>query len=153
MARQFTESDRTALRYRLIVRKGRRIGVVTHGTSGYRQGCRCDVCKEAESARCARYRATGTTKSNVVSLKPGQTLPIGEVEQAVIEESEIHCSTGVRAMTALALARVLDNPNMAGVHVQTARQLVPILESLHGNGSGSGKRKGNGTRLGWCPTW
>lgn len=124
-------------RLRRMAKMRRRIGVVTHGTSGYRQGCRCDVCKEAESARNAHYRVSGTTKSKVLAM-PSQP---GEVERAVIEEAEIHCSTGYRVVTARTLARVLDNPNMAGVHVSTARQLVPILNAMHD--SGPGKRKGS----------
>ncbi|WP_156747214.1 hypothetical protein [Mycobacterium sp. E2462] len=126
-----------------MVKRRRRIAVASHGTSGYRQGCRCDTCKEAESARNARYRASGTTKNNVTQLR---TAGPGEVERAVINECEIHGTvTNFRAPMARSLARVLDNPSMAGRHVQTAKQLVQALEALHGNGSG--KRKGSSARL------
>jgi hypothetical protein len=104
-------------------------------------------CRDANTEYQRTYRATGsgTTKDNVKRLRPGQPALIGEVEQSVIDECEIHGSTGVRVLTARSLAKVLDDPNSAGRYVQTAKQLVPILQSLHG--SGSGKRKGPSARL------
>ena len=69
--------------------------VTGHGIGGYRSGCRCAVCRSAETQRKRDYRARGggrvvampTTrqvmKANVkVRAKPNA---IGSVEQAVID--------------------------------------------------------------------
>ena len=36
-------------------KRGRKKGALVHGQSGYRRGCRCDVCREGERER-ARAR-------------------------------------------------------------------------------------------------
>ena len=55
---------------------------VVHGRSGYaRQGCRCDVCREAQAAYPrdyrARRRALGATRLTAVPPLPAQVAPTG----------------------------------------------------------------------------
>jgi hypothetical protein len=39
-----------------------------HGIGGYRRGCRCDVCRAARSAQCARYRERHGAKLRAKAL-------------------------------------------------------------------------------------
>lgn len=133
--------------------------VRTHGSSGYRAGCRCATCTLAESERKRNWRATG--RSNLVQFptrakgaalvsRPTQQL-CGEVEASVLAEwASVAGAEEKRAALAMArsVARILDNPQFAGMHVQAARQLSQILESLHDSGShGRGGRRKSGGRL------
>jgi hypothetical protein len=45
-----------ALHVELDALKRADIVVDTHGVTGYRDGCRCDVCREAKAAAAAEYR-------------------------------------------------------------------------------------------------
>jgi len=147
---------------------GPKRSVNTHGTSGYRAGCRCVECTLAESDRKRRFRGTGTgaksaVETNVTQLRrnttshvgtsarsqaSGKESPIGPVGQAVMADTaDLPEAPGKSIMVemALTLARLLDNPRYVGLHVQASRQLSAVLGSLTG-GKASGRRK-SGARL------
>ena len=85
-----------------------------HGTRRrYVEGCRCEGCTEANRLYFRRRRAgdTAPPPAAVVSLPAAGASEPGPVEAAV--EAEMAGLTDARpglAQTALALARILDNP-------------------------------------------
>jgi hypothetical protein len=124
--------------------------VRTHGTSGYRAGCRCSTCTLAESDRKRRFRSTGSGAKNVVAIRSKQDLTQpGEVERALdAETAELGTEHAVTVAQARVLARILDDAEMFGLHVQASRQLTQVLQSVWGNQSpGRGGRRKSGGRL------
>lgn len=108
-----------------------------HGThSRYVQGCRCESCSSANKSYLQEYRSrrmAGEVGADPV-VDPSV---IGAVESAVRLELVDVVQTGSRpalVATAVALARVLDNPRAMSVQPAAARQLKAILEDLR-NGS------------------
>jgi hypothetical protein len=82
----------------------------------------------------------------VTSIHKGapQRIPdgAGPAERAVLEELSALTSAETRkgaAQSAIALARILDNPNAISNHVQAAKALPVVLEDLR---KGSARRKG-----------
>lgn len=121
-----------------------------HGMrSSYKAGCRCDLCKQAESTyrRQLRQRhredvglftarsVTGLSLVNGAAEYPisGSVNTAGLVESAVSEEIAA-MGTQTRpglAAVALALARVLDNPKAVSTQPAAARVLITTLDRLH----------------------
>jgi hypothetical protein len=124
--------------------KTRAVEMTGHGIGGYRSGCRCGVCRSAETHRKREYRARrGATLVAMSAAKPPKALEAasktnpngsGFVEQAVVEETTsltkaVACPGMVA--NALAMARILDTDDLVGMHPQAARQLQAILCELH----------------------
>jgi hypothetical protein len=118
----------------------------SHGTQRhYVEGCRCEECKEAHRAAARDYRerrASGQTRPAAV-LQTRADLPPSEpgpVESGVQEEiaGSAEARPGLAA-TALALARIMDNPRAVGQQPAAARQLTSLLEKLR---SASPARRG-----------
>jgi hypothetical protein len=110
-----------------------------HGTRRrYNEGCRCDDCTVANTAYQQRYRQRPTA---VVPLSAPVTLAgPGPVEVGVGQE--IAGLTEARpglAQTALALARVLDNPRAVSSHPPAAKVLAALLDKL-ASASAHGRR-------------
>lgn len=114
----------------------------------YKAGCRCDLCKQAESAykrdlRQRQREGVGefVTQAVTLSLVPGGTSTsvgvevdswCGAVESAValeIAELTAHPRPGLEAAAA-ALARILDNPKATATKPAAAAKLVHILDML-----------------------
>ncbi len=104
----------------------------THGLNGYRAGCRCAVCCSAESVRKRKQGTTGSGAKR--SPIPLRRKFIGEAERAVIDE----CASAPRAQDrpttvqqARCMARILDIPELNGLHARAASELRSLLNSLH----------------------
>jgi hypothetical protein len=109
----------------------------------YNDGCRCDDCKAAEASYRASYRqrkANGDPigpKGSVVQMSQATALdPVGPgpVEEAVRLEiadlTQAQARPGL-AQTALALARIMDNPKATNQQPAAASKLTEILDKLH----------------------
>jgi hypothetical protein len=121
-----------------------------HGSTGYRNGCRCAVCRGAEAKRQRRYRARNPNAQirggKVVALPTAA--PIAptivanhEVEQAVREQCEMLPRAAERpgeVAAAIRLAQLCDDPAYFALLAQNANRLHLILSSL-----GSPKAKGH----------
>jgi hypothetical protein len=112
----------------------------SHGTQRrYVEGCRCDECKEAHRVSARGYRerrANGLTRpatvfaipSGVVS-EPAGPGPVELGAATEIGELAAEACPGL-TQTALALARILDNPKAVSTQPAAARQLVAMLGML-----------------------
>jgi hypothetical protein len=116
----------------------------THGSSGYKRGCRCEKCRAAEATRQRRYRARNPRaqirgpKHNVVSF-PTTAQPaaaptgLGEVEQAVrlqLAGMPKALERQGEAAAAIRLAQLLDSPDHFALAAQNSYKLHVILNSL-----------------------
>jgi hypothetical protein len=132
-------------------RKGQIMHESAHGMrSSYKAGCRCDLCKQAESAykRGLRKRQREAVGEFVTRAVPSLSLvtgdggeglrlerdpsELGAVESAVLLEIEglgAHHRPGLDA-AALALARVLDNPKAVSTQPAAAKVLAQMLDKL-----------------------
>jgi len=119
-----------------------------HGSRwGYKTGCRCAQCRDAQAAYQRGYRARvlmGETRprpSVVPPVAPDVAEP-GRVEMAVATELEGLPAADSRpglAALALAMGRVLDHPRALSSKPAAARQLARFLDDLH---KGSAARRG-----------
>lgn len=125
--------------------------MTSHGVGGYRSGCRCAVCRSAETLRKRSYRARAGGKvvamPTAAAIATGKTRvkpkAVGSVEQAVLEETApLPKSAEQPALVAgaIAMAHVLDNDSLVSMHPAAARQLQAVLQELHRGP----KRKSNG---------
>ena len=122
-----------------------------HGRTRYTRGCRCDVCKAAQrDYQRNRYRCRSGLPVKpegppplIVASADGQG-EAGPVESAVQAElHSLHAATdrpGL-AQTALALARILDNPKAVSSQPAAAKVLVALLDKLRST-SARGRRGG-----------
>lgn len=135
-----------------------------HGRARYRHGCRCEQCKQAESdyqrARRQRkneevgdfaaptprgLRVLRSSDNTVLTSDDGKTsqpdeleVPANSVVEAVSAEIEALGGTprpGLAA-TALALARILDNPKAVSTQPAAAAKLSDLLAQLHKGADG-----------------
>ena len=130
-----------------------------HGSrQSYKGGCRCDLCKQAESQykrdlRRRQREAVGefVTRDVTLSLVPGGSGAAnvravytgGPVESAVsleIEELGAHQRPGLAA-AAFAMARILDNPKAVSSQPPAARMLSTLLDKLRS--ASAGRHRGN----------
>jgi hypothetical protein len=116
-----------------------------HGTRHrYNDGCRCEDCTAANAAYQQRWRksrigAEPTTPGVVVTVSSPVTP--GPVEAAVNDEIgglAADARPGL-AQTALALARIMDNPKAVNQQPAAAKVLAALLEKLH-SASARGRR-------------
>ena len=120
--------------------------VFPHGRpAGNARGCRCAVCRAAETARKRDYRARGGAV--VMTMPKGKSKPkprgVGTVESATIAECEPYeDDRPAMASIARTLAKLLDDPQLLGLHTQASRQLTTILNNL-----ASSKKRKSGARL------
>lgn len=135
---------------------------IKHGRSGYQRGCGCAVCRGAESSYQAGRRAVrGRTDGNVIQM-PGKRSEssdsvvkrrsgVGDMERAVVEECEGLERAKDRPTLVVAarnLAKIVDNPELKGLHTSTTKQIMGILADLHGDSDDKRKsRKKSGGRL------
>lgn len=113
-----------------------------HGFKGYREGCRCRICKAANRDYMRGYRAERRglgerppqPDSAAVTVLPTVVVDEpGPIEQGVLDEVQGLSAAGRRpsaVQAAVRLARNLDNPKLAVSHPSTARQLMGIMASL-----------------------
>lgn len=124
-----------------------------HGTqTRYTQGCRCEDCITAHRVYQRDYRerkANGEVapRAAVVVLSQPQVLQASEpgpVESAVKAELEGLAQTEALpglAQTALALARIMDNPKAVSSQPPAAKVLAGLLDTLR-KGASRGRRGG-----------
>jgi hypothetical protein len=118
--------------------------VQVHNRTKYKAGCRCDVCRKAQSdyRKDLRLRSKARVPAGTVSsLKSVPSLPSaskpskpGQVESAVLAEIEGLTSAVRRpglVESARAMARVLDTPLYVAQHPAAAARLMSALDSLH----------------------
>jgi hypothetical protein len=103
----------------------------------YSKGCRCDACAESERIYQRNYRLRGGGPQ-VMGRLPADDLPegAGPVESGV--QAEIAGLVDIRpglAQAALALARILDNPNAIPTKPAAAKTLAGLLDKLHSAGA------------------
>jgi hypothetical protein len=114
-----------------------------HGTRrGYGEGCRCGDCKDAQRLYQRRYRERRALR-NVTPVSPDEVATEfpGPVEAAVNDEIgglAADARPGL-AQTALALARIMDNPKAVNQQPAAAKVLAALLEKLH-SASARGRR-------------
>lgn len=113
----------------------------------YQAGCRCERCKEAESSykrglRQRKREAVGSFVAapvSALSLVSGDgTVPstsgnvgVGAVEAAVQAEIDaLGSDRGGLKATAVALAKILDNPKAVSTQPAAAAKLADMLETL-----------------------
>lgn len=127
-----------------------------HGTrSKYNSGCRCDDCVTAERSYQEKRRQTKLmAASPVVGSGPVvqfrqvaagavQSAELGRVEAGVISELEGLAQAEERPglkETALALARIMDNPKAVNQQAAAAAKLTDLLDKLR-KGADSRKSK------------
>lgn len=147
------------------VRKREVLEGITHGRSGYARGCGCAVCRKANTDYMAERRASKGRDDNVVQMGSGTRKSVGRprkkrsespdsvigaMEQAVITEcAELPRATERPTLlnAAKGMAKILDNPELRGLHNATTKQLMVILKDLHGDDDKSkatGRRKSGG---------
>jgi hypothetical protein len=147
------------------VRKREILEGITHGRSGYLRGCGCDVCRKANSEYSAKRRAEKGRSDNVVQMGSSTRKPVGrppkkrtesrdsvpgDMERAVISEcAELPRATERPTLLSAArnMAKILDNPELKGLHNATTKQLMAILKDLHGDddrAKATGRRKSGG---------
>lgn len=112
--------------------------ITSHGRRGYRQGCRCDQCKSAESKyqRDLKRRKQYGDLASVAEFPASDPVsPVDSVEAAVRAEVEGLSSPrqGLVA-AAIALAKVLDDPRATSTKPAAAGKLADMLESLRKSG-------------------
>ena len=127
------------------------LDAVVHGTTGYRHGCGCGVCRSAKAASRATERARAAARRRAESAQeaaprpPGLVTPAGSgsaddgpagpVSQAVREELAQHDGApGLQTMRAVAqaLAREIDDratPSVAGASSTLLRYLTEIRKA------------------------
>ena len=112
-----------------------------HGTRmRYVHGCHCEDCTEANRIYFRQRRAGGPSKDSPIGEFSGPQNP-GPVEAGV--ESEIAGLSEARpglAQTALALARLMDDPKAKNQQPAAAAKLADILDKLR-KGTDSRKSK------------
>ncbi len=109
------------------------IMAATHGTRRrYNDGCYCEDCTSASTAYQQRYRQRPTVVVSLPASVTPQPIEPGPVESGVkaeISGSATDARPGLAA-TALALARIMDNPRAVSPQPTAARQLAVILGTL-----------------------
>lgn len=110
-----------------------------HGTRRrYNEGCRCDDCKDAQRLYQQRYRERRANRDVAQLPQPvPDGSPPGPVESGV--QAEISGLAQARpglAQTALALARVMDNPKAINQKPAAAKVLAALLDKLHSSACG-----------------
>jgi hypothetical protein len=116
---------------------GRRRRVRSHGTSGYRAGCRCYTCVSAETDRKRNYRATGSgaKSSDYTEGAAGdRNSEVGEVEAAVIAECESLPLAAQRPTLVIAardMARIMDNREVSHWHSKAAKAMLEYMAQLY----------------------
>jgi hypothetical protein len=125
-----------------------------HGTRQcYQAGCRLEQCKEAEAAYKRELRRRKREAVGEFATKPGPALSLisgdgtvtpasvsaggGVVEAAVQAEIDaLGSDRGGLKATAVALAKILDNPKAISTQPAAAAKLADILGELRKNSSG-----------------
>jgi hypothetical protein len=105
---------------------------IQHGRTKYTQGCRCDVCCEAEAVY-QKGRRHGVEEP----VTDTSDRVVGANEAAVQAEIEGLANAETRPSTvqaALTVARVLDNKVAVAQHTGAAKELRALMDSLHKGG-------------------
>jgi hypothetical protein len=107
-----------------------------HGRTRYRNGCRCDVCKQANKfyMRELRARHRGLTPVPADETTPTVADPAGPVVAAVQADiAALGDLTAYRSLAAaaVAMARILDSDGNVPTMPSAAKQLASLLEMLH----------------------
>jgi hypothetical protein len=130
-----------------------------HGTiQRYRQGCRCDECRRANTDYATMHKLGTKPGDNVTPIKrrspakpqrkqadPSVNVGAvgGEVERAVKSQlADFTSEFPTQVEMALVAARILDNEERVALHPTTLRQLGAIVEGLT-----AGKKKKSRGRL------
>jgi hypothetical protein len=122
-----------------------------HGRRGYKQGCRCDLCKcgQSEYQRGRRQRLSESVGEFAGDRRPGlaviagakpealscgnaSDIPANTVMAGVLAQLEAlgnHRQPGLAA-AALSLAQVLDNPKAVNPQPAAAKVLASLLDKL-----------------------
>jgi hypothetical protein len=108
-----------------------------HDRARYRRGCRCGVCRAANRAYQRERRASVAPKLSTAvdsSTVSGAVTPtVSAVTDAVTAELTLlgpHGRPGLAA-GALAMAKILDDPDAVPQHPAAAGRLFAVLEELH----------------------
>lgn len=105
-----------------------------HGTRrGYKDGCRCDDCKDAQRLYQQRYRERQRSLAPVANGAPVASSP-GPVESGVKAEISALAAEACPGLAAVALAlarNVMDNPRAVYQQPAAAKVLAVLLDKLH----------------------
>jgi hypothetical protein len=122
----------------------------------YRSGCRCDECKTANTTARARERVLARERSGLPAAAPSKRLvAVPTADEATVIDVEFSASSRTNATVestlkaaldavvkpgdlvaefgrahALALARLLDDPDKSNVMPRASSELRAILEAL-----------------------
>lgn len=116
----------------------------------YKAGCRCDQCKQAESAykRDLRRRHREAVGEVVTGAAPSLSLVTGSGAEFLTSENTVTAAVSLEisgigahlrpglAAAAIALARVLDNPKAVSTQPAAAAKLSDLLKQFRKNSSG-----------------
>ncbi len=135
---------------------GLTVNAADHGLRGYRRGCRCEPCVEANRAYMAAWRARKRGLEPVPAEDTGPALTVvpaahgapvagvgGSVVAAVLAELETLAATASRpglAAGAVSMAKILDDRKLSTTHPSAQRQLAQTLDRLR-NASHTAKGK------------
>ena len=122
------------------------MAVADHGRRRYQQGCRCDQCRLAE----AEYQKRNRQRRAAKALKAVQDQPesddtepsedaAGPVSVVAAVALEVDGLAGVDGKpglvaTALAMAKILDNPVAIAQHPAAAARLMDLMSDLRKGG-------------------
>lgn len=139
---------------------------IKHGRSCYVKGCGCDVGRKAEAEyQAQRRRERGRDNNgNVISMngkktesrdsvkRPRSSKEMGDMEKAVIEECAQLRSEDITVrptveIAARNLAKVVDDPDLQGMHIQATKQVMAMMESLRPKEDSAAKKRKSGGRL------
>jgi len=124
------------------------LAVADHGRRRYQQGCRCDQCRLAEAEYQKRNRQRRAAKA--LKAVPDQDQPesddtepsedaAGPVSVVAAVALEVDGLAGVDGKpglvaTALAMAKILDNPVAIAQHPAAAARLMDLMSDLRKGG-------------------
>jgi hypothetical protein len=127
-------------------------GSTPHGRSRYRhQGCRCEVCKEANRVAMAALRARKRDLTPVPSMPRSANAEATPTDEQISDDDSANAEPGPcvaavladiesmgdlrgrRALAAAAvqMARILDHPGAVTTQPSAAKQLDSLMTSLH----------------------
>lgn len=127
--------------------------ISVHGRRGYKQGCRCDLCKSAERVYqqdLRRRKAEVSPEDSTPGVTQGLALvqglrtsqveaPVPEFQESVVaalrvELERMNVQDGALVGAAFALANVLDDPKATSTKPAAAGKLADLLGELRKSG-------------------
>jgi hypothetical protein len=108
--------------------------IAVHGRRGYKQGCRCEKCKSSERAYQQDLRQRKQFGDLTAVADFSNSAPVSaddSVESGVRAEiADLNAPRPGLVATAIALAKVMDDPRATSSKPAAAAKLADMLETL-----------------------